>query len=492
MAKTLTIAGVDYLPYYKTNSATIKEALRKTNVMNMEIITKSIATAPQEGSESIFKDGSRFLFGGYISKVEPTETGKGVFFNYKVEVSDYAYIFNSKIARRAYTNQTLNYIVNDLITTYVGTSYGFDLTNVQTGPTIATVSFDYVSIRSAFEKLAKLTGYVWYVDYEKNLYWQTPTTEAAPETITDGGTNIETMNITYDTSQVRNSVTVIGSTDGVESMALITETFIGDGETIAWELGEKPSTVASITVNGVSKQFSLDVNERDGDIFTYSYSGQSFKRVSGPLFTGSDTIVISYYPRIPIIEELTDDASIAFFAALDGGTGIYEYTIKDNSIGSIAEANARALQELQQYGTALADGRIVTRSGLLASPTNRFKPGQALTINSPTQGLSSDTVFTIQEVQIAVLDGTTSEYKYTIRFGGKIVSMQEFLSTLAAKQIDGEQVASDTEIITIEHLSDAMAFSDSDTPISMNKSTPPFKWGAGSSPQAVWNLSEWS
>lgn len=492
MAKTLTIAGVNYLPYYKSNSATIKEALRKTNVMNMEIVTKSIATAPQEGSEVVFKDGSRFLFGGYISKVDPTETGKGVFFNYKVEVSDYAYIFNSKIARRAYTNQTLNYIVTDLINTYVGTSYGFDLTNVQTGPTIATVSFDYVSVRSCFEKLAKLTGYVWYVDYEKKLFWQTPTTSAAPETVTDTSGNVETMNISYDTSQVRNSVTVIGSPDGVESLALITETFIGDGETIAWELGEKPSTVSSITVNGVAKQFSLDVNERDGDIFTYSYSGQSFKRVSGPLFTGSDTIVISYYPRIPIIEELTDDASIAFFAALDGGTGIYEYTIKDPSIGSLAEANARASQELNEYSMPLVDGRIKTRSGLLASPTNVFKAGQALTINSPTQGLSSDTVFSIQEVQIKVLDGTTSEYEYTIKFGGKIVSIQEFLSTIASKQIDGDQSASSEEIITIEHTSDSMEFSDSDVAISMSKTTPPFKWGASGSPQGQWNISEWA
>jgi len=493
MAKTLTVAGANYLPYAKTSTVRIREMLRKTNVMNFEAVTEGIANAPQEGAEIVYKDGSRFLFGGFISRVQPTETGLGEFFKYQVEASGYDYIFNNKIVRRAYSNETLGDIVADIIADFVGTSYGFDLTNVLTGPTIETVSFDHISVRKAFEKLAKLTGYVWYVDYEKNLYFQTVTTSPAPEAITDADENAMEVQISYDTSQVRNSVIVIGSSDGVQSLDPVTQTFEGDGETRSWELDEKPSEVIHIKLNGVSQQFSLEVNERDTDYFTYNFTGKSFKVTDAqttPVGGGTpDEIEISYYPRIPIIEQRTDPASIAFFAALDGGDGVYEYTIKDNSIGSIEEAQARADQELEEYGMPLVEGTIRTRTGLLAGGSI-FVPGQALTVNFPSYGLSTDTVFLIQEVQINVVEGSDTEYEYIIKFGGKIVGIQEFLETLASQQAEGEEVATDDEIITIEHATDSMEFEDQAPTTSIQ--TPPFEYGGGGNPQGKWNLSEWA
>ncbi len=121
---------------------------------------------------------------------------------------------------------------------------------------------------------------------------------------------------------MRNAVTVIGSDDGEQSATTVAETFTGDGETRAWELDDKPSSISSITINGVSKQFSLDLNERDTDVFVYSFSGQSFRLTDAQTTpTGGDTIVITYYPRIPIIVEKEDIDSIAFFAAKDGGHG---------------------------------------------------------------------------------------------------------------------------------------------------------------------------
>lgn len=494
MAKTLTIAGVDYLPYYKTNSAKIKETLRKTNVMTMTIVTKGIANAPQEGAEIIFKDGSRFLFAGFISRVQPQEYGKGALFTFDIEASDYSYIFNSKIARRAYTNATLNAIVTDLMGEYVAASYGFTLTNVQTGPTIETVAFDHISIKKCLDKLAKLTGYVWWVDYQLNLYFQTTSSTAAPEAFTDAGTNWDSLNIAYDTSQVRNSVIVIGNDDGVESLATISEHFEGDGETRSWELEEKPSTVVSIKLNTVAGQFSLDVNERDTDVYVYSFSGKSFRQTDAQTTPNiGDDIDIVYYPRIPIVEQQTDPVSIATMAALDGGDGIYEYTIKDSSIGSLEEAAARAAQELAEFSMPLADGRITTRSGLLASPTNVFSPGQYITITSATQGLASATAFLIQEVQIEVLDGSggATEYNYMIRFGGKVVGIQEFLETLAAQQTEEVEASTQADIVTIEHVSDTMEFSDSDVAISMSKDTPPYHY-TSTSPVGKWNLSEWA
>lgn len=492
MALTLTIDGANFLPQYVTNSATIREmAQNKAGVLQLKITAKSGQNGPDEGAEIVFKDGSRFLFAGYISKITSEEVGEGQLFIYTVEASDYSYIFNNKIARRAYTNQTLNYIVTDLMGEYVAAAYGFTLTNVATGPTIASVTFDHISIRKCLEKLAKLTGYVWWVDYQKNLYFKPQTATAAPENITDSSNNFENIGIDYDVSQVRNSVIVIGSTDGEQSANTIQETFTGDGATRSWQLEAKPSQISSIKINGVSKQFSLDVNERDTDVFVYNFEGASFRLTDSqttPAGGGSpDSIVITYYPRIPIIAQRTDPTSIAAFAALDGGDGVYEYTIKEPSITSKAEAAARALQELEDFSTALVNGQFTTRTSLL-SGGSYFQVGQYVTVNLPTYGINSNTAFTIQEVGTSLNeDGTTIEYIYKVRFGGKMVGVQEFLESLASEAAEVEDT---DEILTIEQLANAITVGHNTATAAT--ATPPYQWGAGGSPQLVWNKGEWS
>jgi len=495
MAKTLTVAGDNFLPFYKTNTAKIREIVQnKSNVMTMQFAVKDIADKPLEGSELVFKDGARFLFGGYISQVKPFEVGAGQLYIFDTEVSDYSYIFNNKIARRAYSNQTLEYIVEDLLSEYVDASYGYTTTNVATGPTIESITFDHISIRKCFEKLQKLTGYVWFVDYEKNLYFQAPSADAAPETITEATDNFSEISIAYDTSQVRNSVIVIGRTEGEQDSNTTTENFAGDGETRSWEVATNPAQVVSISLNGSPQQFSLDLNERDTDYFVYSFASSSFRVTDAqttPVGGGTpDDIEIVYYGSIPIIAQEIDAASVAFFAALDGGDGVYEYTIKEPSITSKEEASARALQELEEFAMALVNGEFKTRTTLLGNPASIFTAGQYLTVNLPTHGINTDTAFLIQEVNISMVEdkeNATTEYFYDVRFGGKMVGVQEFLESLAAEE--GDVTEADV-IITIESLTDAF-IADDDAPTEDTVS-PPFEYGPSGSPQGRYNMAEYS
>ena len=173
MAITLTINGSDFKPQYKTNSAKIKETLQsRANTLSLQIIKKSGQSAPEEGKEIVFKDGSRYLFGGFISRVEPMEIGEGQLLIYRVEATDYSYILINKNAQKTYESQTLTAIVSNLISTYVDAGYGLTTTNVETGPTIPTVSFNHIPLRKAFEKLAKRTGYEWWIDYEKDTHFK--------------------------------------------------------------------------------------------------------------------------------------------------------------------------------------------------------------------------------------------------------------------------------------------------------------------------------
>ena len=488
----LTIAGVDFLPYYKTNSAKIREIIQnKSNVMTFEVVVRpgSGQPMPVEGSEVSFMLEDRHLFGGYITKIDPEEVGLGQMFIYKIEASDYSFIFNNKIARRGYTNTSMKDIIEDLMETYVDASYGFTTTNVDTGPMISTISFDHVSVRKAFEKIQKLTGYVWYTDYEKNLYFKPTDATPAPEEITDSSANYENISLSYDTSQVRNSVIVIGSANGEESLSTVSESFAGDGETRSWELEAKPSQVLSIKLNGVDQQFSLDLNERDTDVFIYSFGDATFGVTDATTTpTGGDTILITYYPRIPIIVQESDQDSIDFFSAKDGGDGVMEYTVKDTSINSKAEAKERAIRELEEFAMPLLEGTFRTRTTQLLAGSY-FVPGQYVVMNLPSWGISSDVAFLVQEVVTYLNeDGQTIEFVYDVRFGGKLAGVREFLESLASD--GGGEESEPEEILTIEHINEIMTIED-EAPIHALFS-PPFEYGPAGNPQGVWNLSEWA
>lgn len=490
MAKTLTIASVDFLPQYKTNSAQIRELIQnKSGVMNLEITKKGSQSVPLQGSEIVYKDGSRFLFGGYITRVTPSlEMGVGSLFTYTVEASDYSFILNNKVAKRAYANTTMGAIVLDLMTTYVDTTYGFDVTNVATGPDITSIVFDHISVRKCFEKLSKLTGYVWNVDYEKKLYFRTQTTTAAPEAIKDSPTtNYNSVNIVYDTSQVRNKVIVIGAPAGEAANAPTIQHFTGDGITRIWQLDDIPASVAYIKEAGVSKNFHEKNSQVATDVYVYDVTSKYFRLADSATTPGVGVdIEISYYPFIDVIAERQDNASIAFFSALDGGDGIWDYTIKDASITTKQEAAERALLELAEFAEPLVKGTFVTRTSLL-SGGSIFQVGQVLTVNLPTYSISTDTTFLIQEVNIEINEaGATTEYIYTVRFGGRLAGVQEFLESLASA---ADEVTDSTEIKNIELLTDQVFHQDSG--LSHTTSTPPFHYTSGA-PVGKWNLSEWS
>ena len=504
MSITLTIGGSNFLSQYKTNSAKIKETLQsRANTLSLQITKKSGQSAPEEGKEIVFKDGSRYLFGGFISRVEPMEIGEGQLLIYRVEATDYSYILINKNAQKTYESQTLVAIVSNLISTYVDAGYGLTTTNVETGPTIDTISFNHISLRKAFEKLAKITGYEWWIDFEKDIHFKEKTTDTAPEQITDTSDNHESLKIDTDVSQVRNSIIVRGGKE--ETSSYFAQTIEADGVAREWILREKPTDVQHIKEATVAQNFGEDpTDEETGNDYMYNKAEKYVRVVSGdPVPSAGTEIEISYKYEVPVIVLLQEPSSIAAMVALEGGDGLHEFTINESSIKSKAEARQRALKELIEYANPLVNGIFKTRTGLLSG--SWFAPGQELTVNSPSWGISTDTKYLIQEVVITLVeDGTTIEYNYSVRFGGRLLDVASFIESIAGKE---DPVFATEEIDTIKAISEEINISETITRDSLLKEisetatvseviskqnyTPPFQYGPGGSPQGKWNKSEW-
>ena len=502
---TLTINGSDFLPQYKTNSAKIKERVAsKVNTLRLIITKKSGESIPQEGKEIILKDGSRYLFGGYITKVNPLEVGEGQMFIYEVEAADYSWILVNKNAQKSYASQTLEYIAEDLLSEYVDSGYSLNTDNIQTGPTINTIAFDHINLRKCFEKLAKVTGYEWWIGYDKKVYFQSKLYTAAAESITDSSNNFIDIGIQYDVSQVKNYIIIKGGKE--ETSSYFSQTFKGDGKAREWILREKPTTMEFIKLNTVSKNYGIDpLDEDTGNDFMFNYQEKYIRctATTGTPGTG-DEIEVSYKYQVPIIVSLKSATSIAAMKVIEGGDGIHAYSFKEPSIESKKEARQRALKILGEYADPLVIGEFRTRTGLLQAGTI-FAPGQLLTVNLPTWNINSDTEYLIQEVNINLFgDGTNIEYNYSIKFGGKLTGVKEWLESLAGK----EDVVLDTqEIDRIEAIAETMTIEETITKdgnarsvsesitiaeaITCTNVTPPFKWAPSATKEAVWDLFEW-
>ena len=443
---TLTIGGNNFLPQYQTNSAQITNQIQNQgDTLDMTIIVKSGQSAPQVGQEIIFKDGSRYLFGGFVTKLTPVEYGVGQVVEYALEATDYTYLIINKSAQRGYANQTLSYIVNDLMSTYVDAGYSMSTSGVQTGPNIVTVTFNHITLRKCFEKLATLTNFIWWIGYDKVIHFIDPNTAAfAPEQITDTSKNIQSMVISNDCSQVRNDIVVIG---GQDESSNYTQYFLGDTVSRAWNLIDSVITMVGITLNGVSKTVGIDPTD-DETLFYFMYNptAGSFRMSSGsPTPSGTDQIDVVFTHPLPVIVEVKDAGAIAYMKALEGGDGIHSYMMTDNTITSSAQGRQAALNELQLYAYPLLTGEFLTRTGLLQAGSY-WTAGTAIQVNMPSWGINALTTYIIQKV-VTTLNETNGyvEYTYDVTFGGRQLGVVNFLQYLAEPEdpLDTSQIIQD-------------------------------------------------
>ena len=115
-------------------------------------------------------------FAGYISNIKLDTIGisKALI----ISAQDYTVLLDTIIINEVYENQGDQTIIASLFTKYAGE---FDATTyVKPGRTIERIVFYYCALREALEWLAEISGYDWYIDYNKYLHYFSQETNLAP------------------------------------------------------------------------------------------------------------------------------------------------------------------------------------------------------------------------------------------------------------------------------------------------------------------------
>jgi len=344
---------------------------------------------PIEGQEIIIENGIDRIFAGIITNPKENEKSNNIVF-YNIEAVDYTYQLDKKLVVEVYENTSASDIILDILSKYCTdfTSVGVILG----APNIEYIKFDYIRPSDAFEQISEYVGWNWYVDYYKDIKFFEHYNAYAPVTI-DSTTPIKKLAHNYNIQGLRNRVYVLG---GKFLSDFQTFEYIGNGVQRIWVLGHEPYS-PSVMISEVPKTIGLE-NVDDEAEFDYMYNQkEKFIRCSNQTSTpvNGATVSFTYKYPMPVITMVEDIASQQAVSLIQGGDGVYEHKIVDDSLITIEAAEAAGQADLALHANPIVKGSFETeyikKSGIdidiLEVTQSDFSNGTLVRLISTTEGL---------------------------------------------------------------------------------------------------------
>lgn len=419
MALTLTIAAVSRTSMLEVGSLSVSDNLNGRSTATFSLLDTSGAWRPVVGSEVILLNGATRLFAGTIDSFDEEILMGSSALAFEVSCVDYNALPGRHLVARAYEAQTLGAIVADIVTQDLA-GEGITTTYVQTGPTIEKAIFNYNTAEEAFNNLAEISGYVWWIDYNKVLHFCTRDTNAAPFALTSSSANFRKLKVTRTREDYRNKQYVRAGYDLTDSRV---EAFKGDGTNKTFvaslPIGKAPTLV---TVAGASKTIGIRGLDTGKD-FYWSKGDRELTQDDGAAAVGAGVAVaLTYQGMFPILLAATSESQVAAMKAVEGGTGVYESIRDEPNIDTEAMATQDADALLRKYAR-------IPKIIAFETDTDGLAAGQLITVTIPAHGLAGS--FLIESVQARDINGKTVQYSVKALDGEALGGWDAFFRALA-------------------------------------------------------------
>ena len=413
---------------YRAGTLSISGSLGTRTVATFSTVDHPpFATTVEVGQVVEIRDETgSLIFAGTIDsideEIDPAET---VRFK-RVACVDYNQIADRHLVAYVYQPDDLTPtlyagdVIKDIVSRFFvfgGVTEGIDTSNVEDGPEIEKFVFNYVPASQAFDDIADLTGYVWYTDYEKKLYFTPRDKYEAPIIIGGKTQNWRNMKITESRDLYRNRQIVRAGT-------ALTDPRIDT--VVAAEAGQKlfevpfpVGTASAVTVNGVPKTLGV-TGLHEGRDFYWSYGSNVLTAEVAP-GTGA-AVALTYRGMFPILVDERLDAEILARRALEGGTGVYEAIADDPAINVQPVAVQKALAYLRKHG-------VIPQTVRFETDCPGLRPGQLITIKFVSAGLND--YYLIESVNMRDLQGRINRYQVSAVSGDALGGWLEWFSALA-------------------------------------------------------------
>jgi len=303
------------------------------------------------GQEVIVYDGATKIFGGTIQDFSSSRLRGTSYRRININCIDYNQLADRRRIAKTYANKTVEYIVDDIISVYLG-SEGITKGTVPADvPTIIQANFNYIQISQALQYIQDATGINWNIDYDKklNLFYREDNFDSGY----DSTINILDATVNRNTDQYRNIqyVKAGDSTTEVQSLEKPSPKPDGVARTFLtrFPLAKKPDIfINSVQVSGT------DIGINGLDQGKKWYWNKEKKEISQDdaetVLSTTDSIEITYQGLIPILIIAEDIEEQDARKLVEGGTGKYEDFEQRRSMDDKLQALEYANGLLNKYG----------------------------------------------------------------------------------------------------------------------------------------------
>ena len=226
----ITIAGTDRSSYYKSRSLSITETLGSRSTCGFQIFDSTGALSCAVGSEVIVKIDGETVFSGTIEKTDkrfPSMDYSDTNMYMAIRCVDWNQVLDRKLVSRVYRaeNQSFGTIVREIVREFLAEE-GIVAGQIMNGSETDYISFQFETVTSCLQTMADAVGYVFYVDYNKQLHFRDRIDVAAPFDLTASSPNFRNITVSESRTRYRNRQYLRG---GMEASPLRrTETFAGN------------------------------------------------------------------------------------------------------------------------------------------------------------------------------------------------------------------------------------------------------------------------
>lgn len=418
MARHLYIAGVDYWPP-ADDILTIEQAL--TYEIDTCAFNVQSAVRPTEGEEVIIEDDDLGrLFAGIIVGVELVDKD---LHTWSVECDDYTALIDRKLVVETYENMSASDIFLDIAALYCP---DFTVTGVQPGaPEVEYIRFDYLPPSECFKQLCDYVGWHWQPSYEKDLqFFSTETlAQPAPMALTTGGYFRDFKHI-VDIQGLRNRVYILGGRFLSDAQ---TFEYVADGKERIWALPLVPHSPWVSVQEGEQIKPGLESVDDEAE-YAWMYSQkEKYIRCSNHTSTPIEgaTVAFTYQYPMDVISMVEDTESQHALAAVQGGDGVYEHKIIEDTLITLEAAEAAGQADLREHANPKVSGSFET-------VVPGWQPGQLVDIQLPDRGV--DGTFLVQKVTISPFWSDPGTWNYQVQYGGRLIGLPDLLCALVAGQ----------------------------------------------------------
>lgn len=422
MGRHLYIGGKDRWRDYERNTLVIDSALTY-QIDTCRFHVKG--ERPMEGAEVIVEeDGLDRLFAGIIVKVDlawelPDKSNRV----WSVECDDYTVFLDRYLVVEIYENMSASDIFLDIVSQYCP---GFTVNGVQLGaPPVEYLRFDYEHPSASFKQLCDYVGWNWKLNYFKDLTFfdRDINTFPAPMVLQPGG-SFRNFKISVDERELRNRVYVLGGRFLSDPQPF---EYVGNGKQRIWPLPHEPHSPWVSIAEGEPIKPGLEYVDDESEYdWMYSIKDKYIRCSAGtPTPIDGATVEFTYSFPMDVITMGEDLLSQQRLAAVQGGDGVYEHKIVDDTLITIEAAEAEAQADLREHANPKVSGSFETeRPG--------WYPGQIVTINLPERGAVGE--YIIQKVNITPASSYPSLWTYKVEYGGRLLGIPDLLQALVSAQ----------------------------------------------------------